>query len=214
MRNESSPMHPARCLWARTTRPAMRMTRSSGTATSSVSAVARANTDVHLDEDAVDWSAIDTFNERTNQYGGFMLDRQGYGQAVVELVDDGTWQRLAEHLGLPEDEKDPTQLSCVVFNLLNAFMQGGWIFYISPLDYYTPAWFTSPQFIIGVIAFAAGMFINIQSDSIIRHLRKPGDRKHYIPRGGMFRWVSSANYFGEFLEGYRRPTTSASFSSG
>ena len=86
----------------------------------SVSAVARANTDVHLDEDAVDWSAIDTFNERTNQYGGFMLDRQGYGQAVVELVDDGTWQRLAEHLGLPEDERDPTQLSCVVFNLLNA----------------------------------------------------------------------------------------------
>ena len=88
----------------------------------------------------------------------------------------------------------------VVFNLLNAFMQGGWIFYISPLDYYTPAWFTSPQFIIGVIAFVAGMYINIQSDSIIRHLRKPGDRRHYIPRGGMFRWVSSANYFGEFLE--------------
>ena len=86
----------------------------------SVSAVARANTDVHLDEDAVDWSAIETFNERTNWYGGFMLDRQGYGQAVVELVDDGTWQRLAEHLGLPEDERDPTQLSCVVFNLLNA----------------------------------------------------------------------------------------------
>ena len=86
----------------------------------SVSAVARANTDVHLDEDAVDWDAIDTFNERTNWFGGFMLDRQGYGQAVVELVDDDTWQRLAEHLGLSEDEKDPTHLSCVVFNLLNA----------------------------------------------------------------------------------------------
>lgn len=88
----------------------------------------------------------------------------------------------------------------VIFNLLNALMQGGWIFYISPLDYYTPEWFVSPQFIIGTIAFLAGMFINIQSDSIIRHLRKPGDRRHYIPRGGMFRWVSSANYFGEWLE--------------
>ena len=88
----------------------------------------------------------------------------------------------------------------IIFNLLNALMQGGWIFYISPLDYYTAEWFYSPQFIIGVIIFFAGMFINIQSDSIIRHLRKPGDRRHYIPQGGMFRWVSSANYFGEWLE--------------
>lgn len=70
----------------------------------------------------------------------------------------------------------------IIFNLLNALMQGGWIFYISPLDYYTAEWFYSPQFIIGVIIFFAGMFINIQSDSIIRHLRKPGDRRHYIPR--------------------------------
>lgn len=88
----------------------------------------------------------------------------------------------------------------IIFNLLNALMQGGWIFYISPLNYYTAEWFYSPQFIIGVIIFFAGMFINIQSDSIIRHLRKPGDRRHYIPQGGMFRWVSSANYFGEWLE--------------
>lgn len=32
------------------------------------------------------------------------------------------------------------------------------------------------------------------------YLRKPGDTKHYIPRGGMFRYVSSANYLGEFIE--------------
>lgn len=44
------------------------------------------------------------------------------------------------------------------------------------------------------------MFINIHSDKIIRDLRKPGDKRHYIPRGGMFRYVSSANYFGEILE--------------
>ena len=34
----------------------------------------------------------------------------------------------------------------------------------------------------------------------IRRLRKPGDTRHYIPRGGMFRYVSSANYFGELTE--------------
>lgn len=88
----------------------------------------------------------------------------------------------------------------VLFNTLNALMQGGWLFYISPSDYYTASWFTSPQFVIGTIVFFMGMGINLHSDHIIRHLRKPGDTKHYLPRGGMFRYVSSANYFGELLE--------------
>lgn len=58
----------------------------------------------------------------------------------------------------------------------------------------------SPQFIIGTVIFFAGMAINLNSDYIIRHLRKPGDTAHYIPRGGMFSYVSSANYFGELVE--------------
>lgn len=88
----------------------------------------------------------------------------------------------------------------VFFNVVNVTMQGGWIFYISPEQYYTDAWLTTPQFIIGTILFFVGMWINIQSDSIIRGLRKRGDTKHYIPKGGMFKYVSSANYFGEILE--------------
>lgn len=88
----------------------------------------------------------------------------------------------------------------ITFNLLNALMQGGWIFYIASDDYYTTAWLWSPQFIIGVLLFFAGMGINMQSDKIIRNLRKPGDTGHYLPRGGMFRYVSSANYFGELVE--------------
>lgn len=88
----------------------------------------------------------------------------------------------------------------VVFNLLNAFMQGGWIFYISSPDRYPASWLCSWQFILGTVIFLAGMAINIHSDSVIRNLRKPGDTRHYIPRGGMFRYVSSANYFGEFVE--------------
>ena len=88
----------------------------------------------------------------------------------------------------------------VTFNVLNALMQGGWIFYIAPEGYYTPQWLLSPQFIVGTLIFFAGMAVNIHSDRIIRRLRKPGDRNHYLPQGGMFRYVTSANYFGEIVE--------------
>lgn len=88
----------------------------------------------------------------------------------------------------------------VVFNTLNTLMQGGWIFYISPDDYYSPNYLSTPKFIIGFLIFLVGLFINIQSDDIIRNLRKPGDTKHYLPKEGMFKYVTSANYFGEFLE--------------
>ena len=88
----------------------------------------------------------------------------------------------------------------VLFNLINALMQGGWIFYLSPEGMYSPEWLCTPQFIIGTLIFIAGMAINIHSDHIIRHLRRPSDTRHYIPHGGMFRYVSSANYFGEFVE--------------
>jgi len=87
-----------------------------------------------------------------------------------------------------------------LFNTLNAFMQGGWIFYFSPADRYPLSWLLSLPFLAGTALFAAGMYINIQSDAIIRNLRKPGDTAHYLPQGGMFRYVTSANYFGEWLE--------------
>lgn len=88
----------------------------------------------------------------------------------------------------------------VTFNLINALMQGGWIFYLSPAGRYDTSWLASPQFIAGTVIFFTGMAINLHSDRIIRHLRKPGDTGHYIPRGGMFRYVSSANYLGEVIE--------------
>ncbi|HIT15744.1 MAG TPA: DUF1295 domain-containing protein [Candidatus Avimuribaculum pullicola] len=88
----------------------------------------------------------------------------------------------------------------VIFNVLNAVMQGGWLFYLVPADHYSIDWLFTPQFVAGVTVFFMGMAININSDSIIRNLRRPGDSKHYLPRGGMFNYVSSANYFGELLE--------------
>ena len=88
----------------------------------------------------------------------------------------------------------------ITFNIVNAYMIGGWLFYNSSSEMLSTDWLLTPQFIIGTIVFFAGMCINLHSDYIIRHLRKPGDTGHYIPRGGMFRYVASANYLGEFTE--------------
>lgn len=88
----------------------------------------------------------------------------------------------------------------VLFNLLNGFMQGEWLFYLSPETLYTADWLSTPQFTIGLLLFFTGVGINWHSDYVIRHLRKPGDTRHYLPSRGMYRYVTSANYFGEILE--------------
>jgi 3-oxo-5-alpha-steroid 4-dehydrogenase 1 len=89
----------------------------------------------------------------------------------------------------------------IVFNTVNAFMQGGWLFYFSPMDYYPISWFWSPQFIIGTIFFFSGMIINMHADRLIRFLRKDkNDNNYYIPQGWPFKISNSANYFGELLE--------------
>lgn len=92
----------------------------------------------------------------------------------------------------------------ITFNILNAMMQGYWIFFeafrINP-NAYPVSWLWSPQFIIGISLFFIGFVINIHSDHIIRNLRKNDeDTKHYLPKGGMFNYVTSANYFGELIE--------------
>lgn len=88
----------------------------------------------------------------------------------------------------------------MVFNFINTYLIGGWLFYLSPEGMYSASWLRSPQFIAGTLLFFTGMGINLHSDHIVRHLRKPGDTRHYIPRGGMYRYVTSANYLGEFVE--------------
>lgn len=88
----------------------------------------------------------------------------------------------------------------LTFNTLNAYLIGGWLYGQAPAGMYGIHWLRSPQFIIGAVVFFTGMAINLHSDHIIRNLRKPGDTKHYIPRKGLYKYVTSANYFGEFTE--------------
>lgn len=89
----------------------------------------------------------------------------------------------------------------IVFNTSNAYMQGGWLFFYSPVDAYPISWLWSPQFIIGTILFFTGMIINIQSDKVIRNLRTSReDNNYYLPKKFLFKYINSSNYFGEILE--------------
>ncbi|MDR1346144.1 MAG: 3-oxo-5-alpha-steroid 4-dehydrogenase, partial [Bacteroidales bacterium] len=60
----------------------------------------------------------------------------------------------------------------ITFNVLNATMQGWWLFYESykiPEDQYVAAWIYSLPFIIGTVLFVSGFIINLHADYIIRH---------------------------------------------
>ena len=92
-------------------------------------------------------------------------------------------------------------LMSVSFNLINGYIQGYWLFRLAPeRAFYGASWLTTPAFMAGLSVFFLGMYINRSSDEIIRGLRKPGDTRHYLPRGGMYNYVTSANYFGEIVE--------------
>ncbi len=90
-------------------------------------------------------------------------------------------------------------LSGAIFNVVNAYLIGDYICLLSA-ERYDISWLWSPQFIVGLIIFVTGVCINWQSDRIVRHLRRPGETRHKIPRGGMFRYVSCASYLGEITE--------------
>lgn len=90
----------------------------------------------------------------------------------------------------------------ILFNVLNGIMQAGGLFYFAPEGAYAGGWsyLAQPHAVAGVLLFFVGMGINLHSDHVIRHLRRPGDTNHYLPARGVYRCVTSANYFGELLE--------------
>lgn len=100
-----------------------------------------------------------------------------------------------------------------LFNVVNVYLIGGWLFFVAPEGYYRPlasflagdmsAFLSSPQpaaFVAGTLIFFVGLAVNWHSDHIVRHLRRPGETGHKIPRGGMYDYVTSANYLGEIIE--------------
>ncbi|XP_005043455.1 PREDICTED: 3-oxo-5-alpha-steroid 4-dehydrogenase 2 [Ficedula albicollis] len=85
----------------------------------------------------------------------------------------------------------------MLFCIYNGFLQGYYLIYCAE---YPHDWCTDIRFTSGLLLFLLGMGINIHSDLLLRQLRKPGEVTYKIPQGGLFTYVSGANYFGEIVE--------------
>jgi len=88
-------------------------------------------------------------------------------------------------------------LSAIFFNTVNGFSFG---YYFTHFANYTNDWLSDPRFIIGLILFFTGLYINLKADNILIHLRKPGETNYKIPGGWLFNKISCANLFGELVE--------------
>ncbi|MCB0546847.1 MAG: DUF1295 domain-containing protein [Phaeodactylibacter sp.] len=88
-------------------------------------------------------------------------------------------------------------LSAVFFNTINGWTNG---YELGAQAGDSTLWMSSPHFIVGLVLFLAGAGLNIQADNQLLKLRKPGEAAYRIPRGGMFRYLSCPNHFGEIVE--------------
>ncbi|MBK8557496.1 MAG: DUF1295 domain-containing protein [Lewinellaceae bacterium] len=88
-------------------------------------------------------------------------------------------------------------LMAVGFNTMNGYLLG---WYFGNLANYPSNWLWDPHFLLGLALFLMGMGINIWSDYHLIALRKPGETGYKIPEGGLFRYISCPNHFGEILE--------------
>lgn len=88
--------------------------------------------------------------------------------------------------------------SAFFFQLVNVSLIGyvlGW-----QGELYPEYWIGDPRFIFGILLFFIGMYLNIQADYRLIHLRKPGETGYKIPKGGLFEQVTCPNFTGELLE--------------
>ncbi|KAM8883038.1 3-oxo-5-alpha-steroid 4-dehydrogenase 1 [Synchiropus picturatus] len=90
-----------------------------------------------------------------------------------------------------------TFIMAVFFCIYNGYMQ---VRYLSHYAEYPEDWVTHPFFITGFLLWFVGWLMNVHSDHILRNLRKPGETGYKIPKGGMFEYVSGANFLGEIIE--------------
>jgi len=89
------------------------------------------------------------------------------------------------------------------FCAYNGYLQGIYLAKYSTTESLTTTDTTSTlttlRLTIGTLLFFVGWYINQASDHQLRSLKKHSDG-YKIPQGGMFQYVSAANYLGEIIE--------------
>lgn len=94
----------------------------------------------------------------------------------------------------------PLLIAAMAFctNIVVNYLVFRWLFALAPPT--AVSWWTSPAVWLGSALFMAGFGINRQSDEILRSLRRPGETGYRVPEGGLYRYLSCPNYFGELLQ--------------
>jgi hypothetical protein len=87
-------------------------------------------------------------------------------------------------------------LMAIVFNVVNGTFNG---LHLAAAET-SAAWLASPRFLIGTAFFLTGFAVHVHADAVLRNLRQPGETGYRIPYGGLYRFLSCPNYFGEILE--------------
>lgn len=101
-------------------------------------------------------------------------------------------------------------LLAMVFNLVNAFINGYWLVYMAGSrgqgagsmgqGVYDTSWISDPRFIIGVAMFITGFIINQMADNHLIRLRRKKGKGYFIPTHWLYRKVSCPNFGGEIVE--------------
>ncbi|KAM9088994.1 LOW QUALITY PROTEIN: 3-oxo-5-alpha-steroid 4-dehydrogenase 2-like [Megaptera novaeangliae] len=90
------------------------------------------------------------------------------------------------------------------FCMGNGLLQGYYLVYCAE---YPAEWYRDIQFSLGVLFI---LLMGINHSDVIPQLRKPGEIIYRIPEGGLFMYISGANFLGEITEwiGYALATWS------
>ena len=83
-------------------------------------------------------------------------------------------------------------LSAFFFNIVNGLING---YFLSNINFHSESIFL----ITGFLLFVLGLYINISSDNKLINLRKI-KKGYFVPKGGLFKYISCPNFFGEILE--------------
>lgn len=96
-----------------------------------------------------------------------------------------------------KNKKMPLVIVCsaLLFNGINGLVNGYFLGFISKSSQEV----LSINVMIGLIVFCLGMIINRHADKKLISLRKK-DQGYFIPKGGLFNYISCPNHFGEIVE--------------